>query len=421
MKIIVAHPAQQHSYRLAAAVKNKHSLYKYITTVYYKKPSLTRLAAFMLRGNFKIKAQSRRCSEFSDKYVVQFCEGEGLLKLLALNTPFLKKRYRQIKYHTADRFAKKVAKYAIKNEADAVIFYDDCSPLLFETLEKKAPEILRITDMSAANMLYMRSIYEDDFRLAPSFAEHLKNERKSVFNRENSERSEREIAATQYFLAPSSFVKKSLVFSGVKDENIFICPYGVDTLDFPQKEYLSRDEMSDRPVKFIYVGGVKELKGIYYLLEAFLNIPEADAALTVVGEFDSNQSELKPYLDRVNFTGRVLHSEIPELLRQHDVFVFPSLGEGMSLSVLEAASCGLPLIVSENSGISDAFTDGEEGYIIPIQSVEAIQTAAEKFISHPEKIEEMGRKARNTAALFTWDAYNKKISDFLDAISGSCQ
>lgn len=416
MKVLVVHPAQQHSYRLAAALRKKGWLDKYITTVYYKKFSLTYFASFFLDPGFRKKAQARKCDALADEDVIQFCEAEGLLKLLAMNTPKLRPYYKRIKYHTADRFAKKAARYAIRHKADAVVSYDDYSSLLFQLLEQRAPQIIRIMDVSAANILYMREVYERDMVLQPAFAAQLRKEREIVWDPDNISRTEQEIRHTQIFLAPSQFVVKTLKYSGVTDEQIKICPYGVDTEIFAQKQYRLPEEMQRSPIRFIYVGGVKELKGIGYLLEAFSEIPESQAALTVVGQYNADSDALKPYLDRVNFTGPLLHAEVADHLQNADVFIFPSLGEGLSLAALEAAACGLPLIISENSGVNDLVTDGQEGFVVPIQSKEALVRKIKWFIEDPGRIEPMGRAARKMALQYTWDAYYQRIDVIFDEI-----
>ena len=408
MKVLIAHPAQQHSYRLAIALKKAGMLDKYITTVYYKNRSLTYFVSKFLNGSLKTKAENRHCTYIDDNEVIQYCEGEGLLKLVALNTRFLKNKYDQIKYNTADRFAKKVAKYAIKHHVDAVVTYDDCSPLLFEELQKKAPNILRILDMSAANILYMRNIYERDMDIVPSFANRLRKERSICWNPIIINRAEREIKATQKFLVPSNFVAKSLEFSGVKTEQIILCPYGVDVSQFSMKKFDENQFIHTRPIRFIYVGGVKELKGIAYLFDAFMEIPTDDAILTVVGSYCSSDDDIKPYLERIRFTGNILHDEVANELKNSDVFVFASLGEGLSLSTLEAAACGLPLIVTENSGVNDGISD-KEGFVIPIQSKDAIKEKVLWFINHPEKTYPMGEAARKFALLYSWDAYYERI------------
>ncbi|RHA09994.1 glycosyltransferase [Megasphaera sp. AM44-1BH] len=411
MKIIVCHPAQQHSYRLATALKRGKMLGAYITTVYYKPRSFTRLISTILKGKFKKKAEGRHTSELDDKEVIQFCEIEGLLKLLALNVPFFSHFYNKLKYNTADRFAKKVAQYAIDHRVDAVVTYDDCSPLLFETLQEKAPHILRILDVSAANLIYMRQIYDKDMDLSPDFAMRLRKEMSRCWNPTILDRAKREILSSQKFLVPSNFVSTSLKYSGVKENQMLYCPYGVDASQFSQKNYEDVKNMNDRPLRFIYVGGVKELKGISYLLKAFMNIPQDKAELTIVGAYSPQDKDIQPYLRRVHFTGMVLHSEVPNLLKAADVFVFPSLGDGFGLAVLEAAAVGLPLIISENAGVTDVIRNNKEGLVIPIQSSKAIEDAVTWFVNHPEAICPMGMAARAKALEYTWERYYKTAAE----------
>lgn len=409
MKVLVCHPAQQHSYRLATALKRDNMLDAYCTTVYYKPSSFTALVAKILKGKFRVKARNRRCEALEDCEVVQFCEIQGLLKLLALNVPKLWPVYYLLKYGTADRFARKVAKFAIKHDVDAVVTYDDSSPLLFEILKEKAPHIKRILDVSAANLLYMRRIYDIDTVKMPQFADRLHTEYAKAWNEQILDRALREIQGAQYFLAPSEFVEKSLKYSGVKDEQMLLCPYGVDVSEFSCKKYEPKKQTD--PLQFIYVGGVKELKGISYLLEAFLRIPSDKAHLTVVGQFNSEDADIQSYLNQINFTGSVLHSDIPNLLKEADVFIFPSLGDSFALSALEAAACGLPLIVSTNTGMKDLMEEGREGYIIPIQDIDAIVEKITWFCEHREQLEPMGKAARKMALRFTWDRYYTGVSE----------
>lgn len=409
MKVLIAHPAQQHSYKLAAALKKAGMLYGYATTVYYKKGSLTSLVTKLLKGKFRAKGENRHCVDLEDGEVIQFCECEGLIKLLALNTRLFKKKYNFFKYHTADRFAKKVAKYAIKNNVDAVVTYDDSSPLLFEILKKEAPNILRILDMSSASLLYLKEIYEDDMKKSPDFAERMLNERSICWDPDILDRSKREIESSQMFLVPSNFVARSLQFSGIDIDRMYRCPYGVDVGEFSPIE--TRMNNRTLPIKFVYVGGVKELKGISYLLKAFSKISPDIAQLTVIGNYNKDDKDIEPYKDHVIFTGNILHGLVAEELRRSDVFVFASLGDGLSLAALEAAACGLPLIVTENTGVIDELTDGVEGFVIPIQDIDAITDKVLWFVEHPDMISTMGEQARAFALKFTWDNYYHRIAD----------
>lgn len=403
MKIIVCHPAQQHSYRLATAIKMDHSLFKYLTTVYYRRGTFTWLVALLLRGRFKVKATNRKCHYLSVHDIKQYCEVEGLMKLLALNIPLFAKWYSFFKYDTADRFARKVANYAIKNDVDAVITYDDCSPLLFEILEKKAPHIVRIMDFSAANQIYMKKIYEHDMELQPDFAKKLKEERPAVQSPYIQDRLLREINATQYFLAGSRFVKESLEYSGVKPDQIRVCHYGVDVSQFQRERLLTRKE--NEPIRFVFVGGTKQLKGLSYMLEAFQHVDHQKATFTIIG-IDNLSGELKQkYGKDVYFRGAVLHDQMPQELKKYDVMIFPSLGEGFGLSIIEAMACGLPVIATNHTGGNDIIEDGSTGFVIPIEDEKAIQEKMMWFINHREKIPQMGLSAMKTAKEMTWESY----------------
>lgn len=412
MRIVVAHPLQQHSYRLATALKRKGILYKYITPVYNKKFSWTKLLVFFLPAKHKAAAAARVCESLDDSDVLLYCELEGLLRLFSQNVKAFRKYHEWIKYHLSDRFANKVAKYVIKNKIDVVICYDDCSSKLFTILKEKAPHVKCILDVSAANRFFMREIYNRDIDLAPRFSKRLKTEVARVWNEELMERFKMEIDLADFFLVPSEFVARSLKYSGITSSKMLICPYGVDIDMFKQKH----DYKSELPLKFIYVGGIKELKGIYYLLEAFKKIPREFAELIIVGNYDDNE-DVKPYLEYVTFTGKVLHSEIPRLLKDSDIFVMPSLGEGLSLSCLEAAACGLPLMVSENSGINSYIQEYKEGIVFPIQSVQKIIDSVMWFVENKEKIEDMGNEARRLAELFSWEKYYEVAYNAISSIS----
>lgn len=403
VKVMVAHPEQQHSYRLATALDRAGMLDCYVTTVYCAPRSLTGFVAAFLPPRWADKARSRWCAELPAVKVIQLCEGEGLLKLLCQNVPFMRRWYYAVKLHVADRFAAKAARLAISRGVDAVVTFDGTSPLLFEILERDAPHVTRILDMSAANTLYMRQIYERDLALQPDYADMLRNERQIVWNPERSARSSREIASAQRFLCGSEFVVRSLAYSDVDPNCCSVCPYGVDCGQFA---YAPREvPSSNHPIRCIYVGGTKELKGIAYLLEAFEKLAPDVAQLTIVGSCMLGEGLRAKYDEFVDFVGMVPHDQVPALMSAHDLLIMPSLGEGFSLTILEAMACGLPVICTQNSGAVGIVNDGEDGLVIPIQDADAIVQSVIWFASHRDMIPKMGANARATAELYSWERY----------------
>ena len=413
MKILIAHPYHQHEYRLVKALMLAGHQVDLATTVYKKPKSLTAIVSRLLPNRFSERAIVHRDDGIPDKNVIQFCEVGGLIRLFLRSFPKFSKIHQSYFYKLSDSFAKKVARYADKIKYDIVITYDNLSPILFETLKNTSPYITRIMDVSSANIVYMKTIYENDTHLAPSFADRLKKERAICWDQGILNRVSMEIGASQKFLIPSKFVAKSLAYCGIKDDQMMICPYGVDISEFSPKETI---KTSNLPLHFIYVGGVKELKGVAYLFDAFTEIPKDLVTLTVVGNYCSSDPDILCYKNRIEFIGNIIHSKIAAELQKADVFVFASLGEGLSLSTLEAAACGLPLIVTENSGVNDAMQDGIEGFVIPIQSKEAIKEKVLWFIDHKDKIPSMGRAARELAEKYSWNAYERKIEELFGSL-----
>lgn len=406
VRVLVAHPSQQHSYQLASALKLNGELGLYATTVYDSPRSITRIVSQVLKGEMQRRAKGRRCENLEDSDVFQCCELLCLAKLFCMHVPFAKRFYLPIRYFTADRFAKKIAKLAIKEQFDAVITFDDTSPILFETLKKKAPGIVRILDMSAANPLFMRDIYDNDINMQPTFASKLKKERSVVWDPVLVDRTSRELEAAQYYLCASQFVVSSLEYSGIAPENCFICRYGVDTEQF---SFSKRFVEEGRPVRFVYVGGTKEFKGISYLLDAFMEIDAKDATLTVVGENSLDTTLLQKYKGTIEFVGSIVHSDMPDELAKYDVMIFPSLGDGFGLAMTEGLASGLPVVGSKNSAAPDLIRDGEEGCIIPIQSKEAIVHAVTYFVNNKEVISTMSSKARKLAESMSWGGYYESV------------
>lgn len=405
MKVVIAHPEQQHSLKTAEALCSRGVLGGYLTTVYFAKGSLTEKFSRFLPARYKAKAAGRRSRFVPDELVVQYCELQALVKLFCQNIPLFRGFYSGIRCRNSDDFAVKAARHAISVGADIVIGYDNTSPLLYEILEREAPNIVRVQDMTALNTLYMRPIYERDFLLKPDFAEMLRAEQFRVWDERQLERKRRELASAQYFLCASNITRESLIFSGVEADRCLLLPYGVDTEFFSSTSH----HEAGGPVNFVYVGGTKELKGIAYLLDAFMTIDPASARLTIVGA-NTLPSDLRSrYSDRVKFVGTIPHSRLPELLSKMDVMVFPSLGDGFGLAALEGMSCGLPLICTDKAGVSDLIEEGINGYVVSVQDERAIADKMLVFANDAQLITSMGSEARKTARSYTWERYGDSL------------
>ncbi len=84
-------------------------------------------------------------------------------------------------------------------------------------------------------------------------------------------------------------------------------------------------------------------------------------------------------------------------LKAFDIFVLPSVKEGLPYAILEAMAAGLPIVATKVGGIPEMITDGESGLLVPPKNPEALATAIEKLIAAPELRARLGQNAAAVA------------------------
>ncbi|MGQ9534648.1 MAG: glycosyltransferase family 4 protein [bacterium] len=98
----------------------------------------------------------------------------------------------------------------------------------------------------------------------------------------------------------------------------------------------------------------------------------------------------------INYLG--MTDNIEQYLHKADVIVLPSFyREGIPLSLLEGAACGLPIITTDSVGCREVVTDGKNGFLVPIKDPDALAQAMEKFILKPDLVTEMGNESSKIA------------------------
>lgn len=407
MKVIVAHPGKQHSFQTAQALKRTGDLFAYITTIYDRRGSLTNfLNNRILKGDVKKKGSGRHCEELQNKEVIQFCEFRSLMNLLVSKMQLPSKFKIWMNDALADSFGRKVAKYAIKNNVDAVIMYDCTSNSCFKILKKKAPNIKCILDMSISHRAYLKEIYQKDIRKYNVTT--FQKEQSFLWDMNNMRRYVEETKYPDAFLVASEIVKYSIRVQGIEENKIFRVPYGVDCTKF---DYKKRGELK-KPLQLIFVGQVNHRKGIHHLLHVMEHFSENEVIVKVVGSIDKKSYLYTEFCNSSNieFCGFVTRDRIATLYKESDVFVLPTFGEGFALVILEALSCGLPVITTQFAGGNDAIQTGKNGIEYDALNEGELEKAIRWFIEHPQKFPEMSTAARETAEQYTWENYYEQVS-----------
>jgi phosphatidylinositol alpha-1,6-mannosyltransferase len=115
--------------------------------------------------------------------------------------------------------------------------------------------------------------------------------------------------------------------------------------------------------------------------------------------------------ERVKFVGTVPYDEVVSYYRAADLFVLPTLYEGLPKVVLEAMACGLPVVTTRVSGNTDAVVDGETGVLVDPRSVEQLRDAMLSVLSDPGMMRRMSAKGRGRAEeMFTWERAAREVS-----------
>jgi glycosyltransferase involved in cell wall biosynthesis len=192
-----------------------------------------------------------------------------------------------------------------------------------------------------------------------------------------------------YVLSPSTFVTDSFIAEGFSREQILRNFYPVDLSCFAPR---NGPRPKDRPLSVITTGALTLRKGTPYLFEAFRivlkTIPNARLLLTN-DVMDSMAPVMKKYSDLpIDWAPALPHAQLGERLRSADIFSMPSIEDGFGRTVTEALACGLPVIVTPNTGAADFVRPGVNGEIVPIRDAQAIADAilkwADRILTNPD-------------------------------------
>jgi alpha-maltose-1-phosphate synthase len=222
------------------------------------------------------------------------------------------------------------------------------------------------------------------------------------------EREEAEYELADAVTVPSQFALDSFLAHGYPRKKLRLVPYGVD---------LSRFEPTAAPVKsgfeVLFVGALSVRKGLPYLLSAFERLRHPRKHLTLIGGISQ---ELQPYLRRaegrsdISVLGAIPQARLKEYMSRSHVMVLPSVEEGLALVQAQAMACGCPLVSTVNTGASNLFADGVEGFIVKPRDSEAIAERLQSLADQPDLRQDMGAAAlRRVQAMQGWAEYGEKM------------
>jgi glycosyltransferase involved in cell wall biosynthesis len=135
---------------------------------------------------------------------------------------------------------------------------------------------------------------------------------------------------------------------------------------------------TDEKFRIVYVGALTAMKGVHVLLDAFARCDEPLAELTLVGGWATRG--MRRLIEK-NMSAdpriRIQVSDPLPYLQKADVCVHPSFHDGFGLAPMEALACGIPVIVTEDTGMQEHVQQGFNGFVVPTGDAEALSDRLE--------------------------------------------
>jgi starch synthase len=279
-----------------------------------------------------------------------------------------------------------------------VYAYEDGAAATFTTAKKLG--LRRLYDLPIGYWRAGQSIYVEEAEREPAWAPTLTGRDDSAAK---LARKDEELALADTVIVASSFTRRTLEAAPNRPADVRVVPYGAPEVS------KNGAVNAAKKLRVLFAGSLGQRKGLSYLIEAVRRLGD-HVELTLLGAKPvEGCAPLEAAVRAHRWIPSLPHAEVLAEMGRQDVLVFPSLFEGFGLVILEAMSRGLPVIATAHTAAPDVLTEGEDGFIVPIRSAEAIVEKLEILIRDPARLAAMKVAAREKAALLTWENYRRGI------------
>ena len=189
----------------------------------------------------------------------------------------------------------------------------------------------------------------------------------------------REYEMADLIYTHSEYTRQSLIEEGIDEQKLRSTHLVAADRFVPP-----RAKPDDGVFRIVYIGRIEATKGVPVLIEAFSRFSNRDAELTLVGGWSSGVMKRRVHTwIRRDGRIRIAPGDPLPALHRADVYVHPTFEDGFAYSPVEALACGVPVIVTEDTGMKERVVEGENGFIVPTGSWEGILDRLEHVSRHP--------------------------------------
>lgn len=225
-----------------------------------------------------------------------------------------------------------------------------------------------------------------------------------------------EVAPADHVAAVSSALAKKLADSGTKTPiSVILNGFRVQALPAATEK---------EPCSVIQVGHLIAQKHFDTTLRAFALLKETQpaACLTIVGHGPEQKAleQLAQVLgvsNAVRFTGQLSNEGVLAEMSRAQFFCMPSVREGFGIVYLEAMAVGCITIGTEGEGIADLIANGENGFLVPPESPDAIEQVMAWCLAHSQEAAAVAQHGKQDAMALTWDSNAKKYLELFRTLT----
>lgn len=209
-------------------------------------------------------------------------------------------------------------------------------------------------------------------------------------------------------------------------KTVLIPGVGID-LDKFQKKEPTRQEIRNKlgipesKIILMSVGELTKRKNHMVMIEALARLKEYDILYVICGD-GPLKAQLRAKAEELGVRDRLkllgFRKDIAELHKAADIFVFPSLQEGLPVALMEAMASGLPIVASKIRGNEDLISNNQGGYLVNPMDSEQVAKAIEKMIQNPKKREKMEKRNLEIITKYGQETVLQKMDEFFDEIVG---
>jgi glycogen synthase len=205
--------------------------------------------------------------------------------------------------------------------------------------------------------------------------------------------------------------------------------HGINLSSHPENMFISRIQPIQRgEIRLLIAGRIVELKGVHLAIEALPSIiyglPDVNVRLTVQGD-----DRDRPYMERlqiritelglektVQFAKPVAENELFNLFQNHDIYLFPSLYEPFSLTLIHALGAGIPTVASKIGGNPEIMVHMQTGLLFPGSDVQKLAEAVIKLSTDGLLRQSISERARIIARQYTFEKMLSEVDQLLEKI-----